>query len=106
MKWYRNLYIGFRAKEKIRRIIWKTRHGKLQNNVFLLTLPTNEENLLDIIPANILLQPYFKRKEVWIAGIAVGREEAMEVLEVMVQKVLEETGQVNLKEYLKKQDWK
>lgn len=106
MKWYKNLYVGDRAKGKCYRIIQKTKRGKLQNNVYLLTMPTNEENQLDIISANLLLQPYYKKKSIWIAGIAIGKEEAMEVLTCMVQDALLETGQASVKEYLKKQDWK
>lgn len=105
MKWYKNLYIGERAREKRYRIIWKTSHGKLQNNVYLLTLPSNEANQLDIISANLLLQPYYKKKSIWIAGIAIGKDEAVELLIQIVQDALLETGQASVKEYLKKQDW-
>ncbi len=105
MKWCEKLYMGNRAKENRWRIIWKTDHGKLQNNVYLLTLPSNEENQLDIISANQLLQPHYRKKTFWIAGIAVGKEEAIEVLSDMVQDVLKDMGQVSLRDYLKKQDW-
>ena len=106
MKWCENLYIGSRAKEKRWRIIWKTNHGKLQNGVFLLTLPSNEENQLDIIPANLLLQPYYKKKDIRTAGSGVGKAEALEVLTEMMQDVFEKTGKASLREYLKKQEWK
>lgn len=106
MKWYKNLYMGTNARENCRRIIRKTKAGKLQHNIYLITLPSNEENQLDIIPANQLLQPYYKKQCVWIAGIAVGKEEALEVLLCMVQDVFLETGQAAVKAYLKNRDWK
>lgn len=106
MKWYKNLYVGSQASEKRRQIIWKTRHKKLQQDVFLLTLPTNEKNQLDIISANLLLQPYFKKQEISIVGIAIGKDEAIEVLIQLVQDVYIETGQSSIREYLIKQDWK
>lgn len=106
MKWYKNLYVGSQAFEKRRKIIWKTGHRKLQHNVFLLTLPSNEKNQLDIISANLLLQPYFKKRDVAIVGIAIGKDEAVELLIQLVQDVYVETGQASIREYLMKRDWK
>lgn len=56
LKWYNHLYLGDTAKKKAPKIIRKVNQGKLQFDIYLVTLASNPENLLEIISANQLLQ--------------------------------------------------
>ena len=80
MRWYRNLYLGDNAKKAKYKIFGRIRKGRFTSDTFLITLPSSEENLLDITSANFLLQPYFKKKinldKIYVVGLAKGREEA------------------------------
>ena len=62
MRWYRNLYLGDNAKKAKYKVFGRIRKGRFTSDTFLITLPSSEENLLDITSANFLLQPYFKKK--------------------------------------------
>ena len=81
MRWYRNLYLGDNAKKAKYKVFGRIRKWKFTSDTFLITLPSSEENLLDITSANFLLQPYFKKKinldKIYIVGLAKGREEAL-----------------------------
>ena len=62
MKWYRNLYLGENAAKAKYKIFGHIRKSMLDSDTFLITISENENNLLDIISANEVLQPHFKKK--------------------------------------------
>lgn len=100
MKWYKNLYIGDIAKDNKHSIIRKIKRYKPQLGVYVLTLPENENNILDIFPSIVLLQPYYKNKKLFIIGIASCKEEAYEVMEKIVMDSYRLTGAFNIQEYI------
>lgn len=105
MKWYRKLYLGDNAKDAKYKIIGKVRTDKFQYDTYLITLSNNPDNLLDIYLANFLLQPHFKKTQVlnniYVVGIAKGREEAFQVIEKIISEVYSNTGGFKLREYFK-----
>lgn len=100
MRWYRNLYIGEQARKNRYKIVWKVKHRAGTINIYLLILPFNSENTLEIINANYLLQSYYKNKDIKIIGIAYSYEEALTLLTKIVQEVYQKTGNVKIKEYI------
>ena len=66
----------------------------------MLTLPESEENIMDIYPAFVLLQHGLKNKDVFIIGIAEGKEEAYKVFEEIVMDCYEKSGTFKLKDVL------
>lgn len=100
MEFYRRLFFGPQIKKRRKEILWKLRHGKPLHNIFLLTLPSNEQNQLDILPANLLLQPYYKRQELFIIGVGKGRDETLELLRAFVERIYAETGDVKITDYI------
>ena len=56
LKWYKKLYIGDNAKKKADVYMRKIDQGRFLFDIYLITLASNEKNLLDIISANQLLQ--------------------------------------------------
>ena len=105
MKWYRKLYVGETVKKDRYRIIGKVRWGRLQKkDAYLITIASNEANLLDIYPANTMLWPYFRRKEILIVGIAKGYEEAVELACHIVAEVYTATGGFAVRRYIEEQE--
>ena len=68
--------------------------------VWLLTLPSSQQNNLDVIPADLLLQPAVRRNCPMIVGLAVSREEAFELVEAIALETYRETGEVKIREWL------
>ncbi len=75
--------------------------GKLTADIYLLALPSNPENLLDIIPAKDLLQKGYPKETLRIIGLAKGKKEALALVTQIVDEVFQETGDVKLVDYLK-----
>ena len=104
MKFYKNLYFGEKAIKSKYKIYRKLKTNSFDLDTYLITLSDNPNNLLDIISSNMLKQPYFKQKEVqdniFVIGIAKGKEEAYEVVRNLIDKVYKETGCFNIREYL------
>ena len=87
MNWYKKLYLGDNVKKKAKRIIRRVEGGKPVGDIYLITLASNPENLLDIFRANLLLQKPLARMCPLIVGIAEGYGEALE----LVRRLVEET---------------
>lgn len=100
MRWYENIYVGTNAEKTKIQIIEKIKSHKPQLDVFILTLPSNENNILDIFHSTILLQSYYKDKDYDIIGIAKGYKEALEIMTQIVMDTYHDTGGFHVKEYL------
>ena len=105
MKWYRRLYVGENAKAAKYKIFGRVRKGRLQKDAFLVMLPSNKDNLLDIMEANYVLQPHFKKNvykdDLYIVGLAKGKDEALELVRTIVDEVYQHTGGFDISGYLK-----
>lgn len=100
MRWYDKLYIGEIAKKKEKTILAKIRNHKFQFGVFVITLPANDNNVLDIYPSHILLQPYYKKQNMMILGIACGNDEALEVVQDIIMDSYQTTGDFRIKDFI------
>ena len=101
MRWYRKLYVGETARKDRYRIVGKVRWKRFQKNAYVITLASNEANLLDIYPANAMLWPYFRKKEILIVGIAGSYEEALELACHIVAEVYSGTGSFDVRGYIR-----
>lgn len=100
MKWYKNLYMGEYAGKKKNRIKWKVNHGVGMVDTYLITLPTNSSNLLDILPSWNLQWSFIRQNCPMIIGIAEGYEEAAYLVSSIVLEVYEATGAFEIEKYL------
>ena len=66
-------------KKKQKKWMRRIENKKAVPGVWLLTLPSSQQNNLDVIPADLLLQPAVRRNCPMIVGLAVSREEAFEL---------------------------
>lgn len=100
MTWYEDLYVGDSIVHKTKKIKWKICHNAGQLNIYVITLASNEKNLLDIIPARELLQKAYPKRALHIVGLAKGYDEAVEVAASIVDEVYRQTGAFGIRSYL------
>ncbi|MBR2401287.1 MAG: hypothetical protein IKB01_00770 [Lachnospiraceae bacterium] len=100
MKWYDNLYVGESIRHKTEKIKWKIRHNAGQIGIYVIAIASNPQNLLDIIPAQELMQRGYPKKELYIIGLAHGMKEAHEVVRQIIDEVYQNTGSFEIIPYL------
>ena len=99
LKWQENFLTGESVKnpDKIKK---KLNNGKLVPGIYLLTLSENPLNLMDIIPAAMLVQRSFYGICPKIIGMAKGKEEALEMVRSLIDEMYTETGTFATAEYI------
>lgn len=100
MTWQDDLYVGASIIHRTKKIKWKIRHNAGQLNIYVITLASNEHNLLDIIPAQELLQKGYPKHTLHVVGLAKGYDEAIEVAVSIVDEVYRNTGAFDVRGYL------
>ena len=97
MRWYEDLYVGYNLLDKKRQVI---RNGKPQLNKYVITLPQNDYDTLEIYPSNILNQKWYRDSDMVVVGITEGMEEAMDMIQLIIMDCLNDTGEVKVKKYI------
>ena len=64
MRWYEDLYVGYNLLDKKRQVIRKIKNGKPQLNKYVITLPQNDYDTLEIYPSNILNQKWYRDSDI------------------------------------------
>ena len=100
MIWYDKLYVGESIVHKTKKIKWKIMHNAGQIGIYVITLASNRQNLLDIIPSYELMQRGYAKREMVIVGLAKGYDEAVEVAASIVDEVYRNTGTFAVRTYL------
>ena len=99
--WYKTLYLGDTVKKKADRIRKRIDRKKYQpGDIKVITLASNPQNLLDIVPANELRQPYLRANCPPIVGLAGGQQEAIEIVRQIVEDTYRQRGDTKVREYL------
>ena len=84
MRYYKHLYLTEGLEKKKEKIIRKLEAGKLQPGVHVITLAVSERNQL----------------ELFVVGITKGYDEAVELVEQIVQEVYDQTGTCDIRSYI------
>lgn len=103
MVWYEDLYVGYNLLDKKRQIVRKIKNGKPMFNKYVITLPQNDYDTLEIYPSNVLIQKWYRDSDMVVIGIAEGKEEAMDMMNLIIMECLEQTGNVNVKDFIMEQ---
>ena len=99
MLFHKKLYFDESLSKKKRKVLKNLKQGKLQLGIFVITLPLNEEDALEIYPAYVLSQKVYRESEITIVGVASDRETADKLLLMMTDDCLKENGNVNFREF-------
>lgn len=104
MKYYKHLYISEDLKKKKDKIIRKLEQNKLQLNIQLIILPKSNHNQLEIINSQILLQPSYPKKDLFVVGIVSSHDDALEFVENIAREVYESTDNADIRNYILKKE--
>lgn len=100
INWLDPLYVGTGAERNMARTIRRIRSRRGLLDTYVLTLPTNPDNQLDILHANYLLQGWYLHNDYTIIGIAAGYREARKLAIQIVQDAIQELGEPDIRRYL------
>ena len=100
MKYYYALYLDEYVKANKEEIIKKLEKDKWQLEKYLIALTKNEANHLEIFQSVLLLQKAIPKEDLFIAGIASGYAEALELVEKIAQEVYDKTGGADIRNYI------
>lgn len=96
------LYLGEGMKEKnLDKIKKKLETRPLFSGVFLISISRNVSDQLEIYDAKQLSWKYYQKNPPYIVGIADDWQEAVTLVEKMVEDCLHVRGDCELKEYLR-----
>ena len=100
MKWHSDLYVSESIGKNVSKIKWKINHNAGTINTYVIALPSNPDNLLDMIPTYELMQKAYPKKNIHIIGLAKGYEEGINLIQEIIQEVYDATGAFNIRDYL------
>lgn len=100
MKFYCNLYLGETIEKKKNYLIRRLEKGKILLGIYVIVLPLDEKNQMEIFDSGMLMQKYFHREERFVVGIASGFDEALDLTLRITEEVYEETGGADLKTFI------
>lgn len=101
LKYRPDLYLGESINvKKLDKIKKKLENKPLLSGVFLITLSRNPSDQLEIYSARLLVQKYYAAYPPYVVGLAGDRDEAVAMVQQLVQDCLEKRGDCALKEYL------
>ena len=101
MRWAVNLYTTPKTKILLPVIMQKVRKRKYQPDIWLITLSSNEQNLLDFFYAGYYIQPMFMKMNPDIVGIAESEEAARQLVVKITEDVYRENGNFNMRSYFR-----
>lgn len=95
------MYYSENALKNKRKIIRCIKHRKYYKDAFIITIPLNESNILDILPAKELMLPHYKHASLDIVGIATTKDEAIDLAVSIIQNMYNDTKAFRIREYIK-----
>ena len=104
MRFAINLYTTEKTKKMLPHIMRKTYERKLQPKLWMITIASNEQNLLDIFHSIHYMQPLFEKMNPDIVGIAESEYAAKELLIRITEDIYKETGCFDVRSYFKFQE--
>src|SRR5690606_34273942 len=98
IQWASSLYIGDKLQKKKDRVIKNISNRKITSDVYCIAFASQPCNLFDIMNANELLFPHYKKADIKIVGLAKGKDEAIDLVQDMLMEVYNNTGSFNVRE--------
>ena len=95
IEFYHNLYVSECWQKKKGKIVKRLKENKLQPQVYVITLSQGEQNQLELLKQSI-----FEHSKLFVIGIADGYDEALFLVEEIVQDVYQETKSANARQFL------
>lgn len=100
IRWYKHLYLGPSLEGLERTIRYEIKYRKIPLGYYLLTLPSCDNNLFDILPAETVKMPWMRKTILDVVGVASSKQEAIDMAAKIIYNVYETTGNIDIKAYL------
>ena len=100
-KWASQLYIGEKARSHQGALIREIEEGRLTSKAYILTLPVNEANQLELVPVKDLFWRTASERTPLIVGVAEDKKEAMDLFEQIAKETLAARGDADIKSYIR-----
>lgn len=97
--WTSKLYIGDKIGRKKEKVVASINNCEITFGIYCIAFASHPDNLFDILDANELLFPHYKRSQIRIVGLAKGREEALKLVQNMLMEVYQKTGSFDVRTY-------
>lgn len=99
MKICKKLYFGEMAEKQNKELLRNVKRKKWEFGIYVITLSETEDNLLDIYETIWFEQKFYKKNQKHVVGIAIGKDEAVSLVQKIVDDVYTQTGGFNVREY-------
>lgn len=101
IKFANNLHYvsDFDDSKKRKKLMKRISRRKPVISAYIITFASNRDNLFDIINANELVQPIYKKKSIFVIGLANDFDSAVTLVSDMVLKVYSETGTFDVRKF-------
>lgn len=88
--WHENLYMDMVVKKHKRHAMKSVMKAKASCGYVCICLSTNENNLLDIIDGKEMIFPYYKRRKMYVVGLAENKQSAIKLVCRIVEEMMKE----------------
>jgi hypothetical protein len=88
----KDLRFSKNIEDKPSKIVRRLKRRKSMPLYFCLTAPTNPKNILDIVPATDFIYPVYKKRDIYVYGVAKGKDEAYALAMDMLLERYMQTG--------------
>lgn len=102
MKFYCNLYMDNYVLTNKKEIIQKLENNEWQLEVYVIALSNHPHNQLEIFNSAMFLQNKIRKEQVLVIGITKGYNEALELVEKIMEEVYDNTKGTDIKAYINK----
>ncbi len=100
IRWYKDLYLSDGLDKKKANKYKKTLAKKyFLKDFYVIAISLTQTDQLEFFSARQLMQPHMPKMGYDIVGLATNYDEALSLIEHIVQDVYEKTGDVALKDY-------
>jgi hypothetical protein len=97
--WSSRLCVGEKLEKKKEKVMASINNREAAFGVYCVAFASNPQNLFDILEANELLYPHYKKANIQIVGLAKGWEEAIDLVQKMILEVYHNTGEFDVRNY-------
>lgn len=100
MKFLQELYLGEKTAPKVDQIVKKIMTAEVVPNLYLITMASHPDNMLDLIPEWEILQKGYPKEGLRIVGLADNKKDAVGLMQFIIEECYEMTGSADVRAYL------
>lgn len=100
MKFLQGLYLGEKLIPKEDQIVKKIMTEKNVPNLYLITMTSHPDHMLDVIPEWEILQKGYPKENLRIVGMAENKKAAFKLVQNIVEDSITVTGNADVRAYL------